>query len=214
MKLSQLTALMDGSDRIMIKEAPDLPITSKYVYKGEVQGIGEDNPINSARVLFIMAVDNDILVEILTEGKSKPGTLERAIQTYGKDMQLNVAVEELSELIKEICKNKRGSENIGNITEEMADCYIMLRQLEIIFQISDRDINTKITEKIERLKNRMDIYKISERPADDFAEVVRCERCENCVYDESSASYRCDRRGFYEDVQPDDYCSRGVRCVK
>lgn len=31
-------------------------------------------------------------------------TLEKAIKTYGMDMQLTVAVEELSELIKEICK--------------------------------------------------------------------------------------------------------------
>ena len=81
--------------------------------------------------------------------------LKKAIETYGKDMQLTVAVEEFSELIKEICKNKRGRDNIDCIIEEMADCYIMLRQLEIIFEIPDNDITTKIIEKIERLQKRL-----------------------------------------------------------
>ena len=82
-------------------------------------------------------------------------TLEKAVATYGKDMQLTVACEELSELIKEICKNIRGSDNVESITEEMADCYIMLRQLEIIFGIKMSDINVFIDEKLARLEKRM-----------------------------------------------------------
>ena len=82
-------------------------------------------------------------------------TLERAIETYGKDMQLTVAIEELSELIKEICKNKRGADNRDNIIEEMADCYIMLEQLEIIFEISAEEINDTIVDKLNRLEKRL-----------------------------------------------------------
>lgn len=82
-------------------------------------------------------------------------TLEKAIETYGKDMQLNVAIEELSELIKEICKNKRGSDNRENIIEEMADCYIMLEQLNIIFDIEYSEINRVIEEKLSRLEKRL-----------------------------------------------------------
>lgn len=82
-------------------------------------------------------------------------TLEKAIEVYGKDMQLNVAVEELSELIKEICKNKRGNDNRENIIEEMADCYIMLRQLEIIFGIKLSEIVVSMEKKIVRLENRL-----------------------------------------------------------
>lgn len=83
-------------------------------------------------------------------------TLERAIETYGKDMQLNVAIEELSELIKEICKHKRGEDNLDNIIEEMADCYIMLSQLRIIFGIRLDDISRVKWEKLERLAKRLD----------------------------------------------------------
>lgn len=82
-------------------------------------------------------------------------TLEKAIETYGKDMQLNVAVEEFSELIKEICKNKRGRDNRENIIEEMADCYIMLQQLEIIYGISLSEIIAAMYSKTQRLENRL-----------------------------------------------------------
>ena len=83
-------------------------------------------------------------------------TIEKAIATYGVDMQLTVAVEEFSELIKEICKCKRGNDNICGITEEMADCYIMLKQLEIIFDIDTEDIRHIINNKIDRLKCRLE----------------------------------------------------------
>ena len=81
--------------------------------------------------------------------------LERAIETYGKDMQLNVAIEEFSELIKEICKHKRGEDNLDNIIEEMADCYIMMEQLEIIFDITIDQTNAVINQKLARLEKRL-----------------------------------------------------------
>ena len=82
-------------------------------------------------------------------------TLEKAIEVYGKDMQLNVAIEELSELIKEICKNKRGNDNRDNIIEEMADCYIMLTQVRFIFDIKRSELDAMLNNKIGRLRCRL-----------------------------------------------------------
>ena len=82
--------------------------------------------------------------------------LEKAIETYGKDMQLNVAIEELSELIKEICKSKRGANNREAIIEEMADCYIMMEQIEIIFGLNYCDIKAVYDEKLARLERRIE----------------------------------------------------------
>lgn len=82
-------------------------------------------------------------------------TLKRAIEAYGKDMQLTVAVEELSELIKEICKNKRGRDNRKAIIEELADCYIVMEQIAIIFDIPNHAINEVVDKKITRLENRL-----------------------------------------------------------
>lgn len=83
-------------------------------------------------------------------------TLERAIETYGKDMQLTVAVEELSELIKEICKYKRGADNREAIIEEMADCYIMLDQMLTMFNVNEEEICDKMEEKVNRLEKRLE----------------------------------------------------------
>jgi hypothetical protein len=83
-------------------------------------------------------------------------TLERAIETYGKDMQLNVAIEELSELIKEICKHKRGRNNREAIVEELVDCYIVMDEIALIFEITDDEIFEGQIRKIERLEKRLE----------------------------------------------------------
>ncbi len=79
---------------------------------------------------------------------------ELLIEKYG-DKQVIVAIEELSELQKELCKHLRDKTNIENITEELADVYIMLCQMQYLFKISNYDLNLKIQEKIERTKERM-----------------------------------------------------------
>lgn len=78
--------------------------------------------------------------------------IKKAVETYGKDLQLTVAAEELSELIKEICKHKRGLNNILAITEEMADCYIILAELQLIFGIDSKKLNTMVEFKLDRLE--------------------------------------------------------------
>lgn len=80
--------------------------------------------------------------------------LEQAINTYGEDMQLDVAIEELSELIKELCKYKRGEGSEMHIAEEMADVKIILEELEVIFKNKHR-VETWYENKIERLKARL-----------------------------------------------------------
>ena len=61
---------------------------------------------------------------------------QQAIETYGKDAQLKMAIEEMAELTQAICKSFRGKDNLDNIIEEIADVEIMLAQLKIIFEIS------------------------------------------------------------------------------
>ena len=59
--------------------------------------------------------------------------LQRAIAKYGKDAQMKMVLEEMSELQKEICKLWRGKDNRDAIAEEVADVEIMLNQLHVIF---------------------------------------------------------------------------------
>lgn len=59
--------------------------------------------------------------------------LEAAIKKFGIRPQVIVAIEELSELQKELTKWLRGKRNPAGLMEEMADVSIMLNQLELIF---------------------------------------------------------------------------------
>lgn len=77
--------------------------------------------------------------------------LEKAIRRFGVDMQLNVCIEELSELIKELCKFKRGKGKMLNIAEEMADVRIILKELELIFS-NQQEVAAWEKIKIDRLQ--------------------------------------------------------------
>lgn len=77
-----------------------------------------------------------------------------AVKTYGKESQLIVAIEELSELIKELTKHLRGENNVDHISEEMADVLIMLEQLGIIFNNPD-DVFSWRDKKLKRLRERL-----------------------------------------------------------
>lgn len=79
---------------------------------------------------------------------------EQLIDKY-KDKQIIVAIEELSELQKELCKSLRGKTNIANILEEMADVYIMLNQMQMYFKISDEELHRDISFKLNRTKERL-----------------------------------------------------------
>lgn len=57
---------------------------------------------------------------------------------YGMANQLPIAIEEMSELTKEICKNIRGNDNLNDIIEEVADVQIMVEQLIRMFDIEDK----------------------------------------------------------------------------
>lgn len=76
----------------------------------------------------------------------------KAIMTYGIRAQSVVAIEELSELTKEITKQLRGKGNAGHLTEEIADVEIMLGQLKMMYDIYDGDVEDYKKRKIDRLK--------------------------------------------------------------
>lgn len=73
---------------------------------------------------------------------------------YQFDKQCDQAVEECSELIQAIQKNKRNGS--GNITEEIADVKIMIAQLEFLLGDGKRkEINRLINQKLERQLERI-----------------------------------------------------------
>jgi len=68
----------------------------------------------------------------------------RALSQWGFDPQMDMAIEEMSELIKAILKYRRDPaiQRAMHIAEEMVDVKIMMRQIEIAMQNTHPDFNT------------------------------------------------------------------------
>lgn len=79
---------------------------------------------------------------------------EEAIAKYGGESQRRVAIEELSELIKELCKHDRGYINHGAVAEEIADVSICLEQLLLMFDC-EQEVDDWRTFKLNRLAKRL-----------------------------------------------------------
>lgn len=74
---------------------------------------------------------------------------------YGSLKQAGVAIEEMSELTKELSKNIfRGEQNREQIVDELADVTIMLEQLRLIYEVND-DVCEHMDAKIERMYERL-----------------------------------------------------------
>lgn len=92
-----------------------------------------------------------------TEEKKKARTehFKRVIEHYGKELQTIVAIEEMTELTKALTKELRGQGNKKHIAEEIADVYICLQQLKIMYDIPDEVVEQWIKWKIERTEKRL-----------------------------------------------------------
>ena len=85
--------------------------------------------------------------------------LEVIVNHFGFLSQLEMVVEECSELIQAIQKYKRRPEHSdiikfkNDLVSEIADVKIMIRQMEHFF--SKSEINEQVKTKLDRLKSRM-----------------------------------------------------------
>lgn len=85
---------------------------------------------------------------------ARTGVYADAIDHFGIKAQLHMAIEEMSELTKEICKDFRGADNREQIAEEVADVTITLEQLRLIFGIND-EVKKYRDQKVSRLAEKL-----------------------------------------------------------
>ena len=77
---------------------------------------------------------------------------EQTVKNWGRDSQLMMLLEEMSELQKEVLKNmNRNKDNIKEIAEETADVLIMLERLIYIYDI-EKQVDDQAAFKVNRLK--------------------------------------------------------------
>ena len=84
--------------------------------------------------------------------------VSEAIDHYGPQLQTIVAIEEMSELQKELCKMLRPDPSLWDyeaLAEEMADVRLMLFQLQVIHNIPTAELDANEDIKLERLRERM-----------------------------------------------------------
>lgn len=72
---------------------------------------------------------------------------------YGIESQLEMVIEECSELIMAIQKCKRGQSDIENLIEETADVTIMTEQLK--YFLGSKNVEEAREEKLQRQMQRM-----------------------------------------------------------
>lgn len=89
----------------------------------------------------------------MVEALERRYILSSALAYKGCMGQFLVAIEEMSELQKELCKVFRSKTNIEAIEEEIADVQIMLWQLEMVFG-EDR-IEKHVNDKLLRIETRI-----------------------------------------------------------
>lgn len=72
------------------------------------------------------------------------------VNYYGIDKQIVVWIEELSELIKELCKYQRNGEFSNNAYLEITDVQICLDQMKLAFKYPALDQKQNYDYKVER----------------------------------------------------------------
>jgi NTP pyrophosphatase (non-canonical NTP hydrolase) len=77
------------------------------------------------------------------------------IKFYGTDQTTVVAMEECSEVIQELSKFVRGSGNKRHLSEEIADVLITLKEVCMMYDLKDEDIQNAIIYKQFRQARRM-----------------------------------------------------------
>ena len=86
--------------------------------------------------------------------EDRKNVYQAALRKWGADLQTMMAVEEMSELTKEICKIKRGKMDLDALADEIADVTIMLEQLREIYGLNDA-VCDHMDAKILRLQSRV-----------------------------------------------------------
>lgn len=89
-----------------------------------------------------------------TTDQERRYTYKVALEKYGLTAQDMMAIEEMSELTKEICKVFRGKGNLEALADEIADVTIMLEQLQLFYDL-EQSVQDHVDMKIRRLQNRL-----------------------------------------------------------
>lgn len=89
-------------------------------------------------------------------------TISAMLDKFGEDSQIDVSIEEMSELIKELIKYKRSkihsrereAASREHVVEEIGDVVFMMEYLKRIFGVTEIEIQQTVVQKALRTKER------------------------------------------------------------
>lgn len=89
-------------------------------------------------------------------------TITGMLEKFGEDSQIDVAIEEMSELTKELIKYKRSKIHFRekqaasreHVVEEISDVMFMMEYLKKIFKVTESEIQQMVVQKAKRTKER------------------------------------------------------------
>ena len=131
-------------------KCPSFERPARYKCAGVVSGEAADLIENQQREIEALRWAN--------EGVSGDEICRAALEAFGERAQVTMAIEEMSELTKELCKRCRGRDNVEAIAEEIADVEIMLQQMVMLFDCAGQ-VETFRRYKLERLAGRIEEVK-------------------------------------------------------
>ena len=89
-------------------------------------------------------------------------TITAMLEKFGEDSQIDIAIEEMSELTKELIKYKRSKIHFRekqaasreHVVEEISDVMFMMEYLKQIFGVTETEIQKTVVQKALRTKER------------------------------------------------------------
>lgn len=136
-----------------------------YLYQGKKCKIIKEEIIKTVdqrnySIVQIKFLDSDMIYQVARkelEPMNYDPILNVIIDHYGEENQCRLAMEECSELIQAINKCLRypnDEKHHENLIEEIADVSIMIKELKIIFGISDEEYKNMKQNKLNRVYER------------------------------------------------------------
>jgi len=93
-------------------------------------------------------------------GRTRSDILGDALDIWGEDLQIDIAIEEHAELITELARVQRGTGNHADLVEEIADAQVMLDQMKLI--AGEEDVEAAVASAYMDLAKRIATADITE----------------------------------------------------
>ena len=96
--------------------------------------------------------------------------IKEILKRHGEKKQILKSIEEMAELQNVLLHVIDGRDSVDHVREEIADVSLMMKQMQIVFNLPDAKLNERMQEKAERELDRLGV-KFSPKRGSDWQDV-------------------------------------------